>query len=241
MAKSGVWKTFTICDDVYMLKVTEANGEFRFCISDLKEIWCGEYTKERLVDSFKECNPSISIGRDEAIAQILRILDHINEADVTVTRSDGKIDVDVKSDITGLDTKFKVKYKLDLVVADKEKFVQEITAPMVHTINYLEKQQKMLCNLIEKKDRELEEYRMEKGVISRADLMTEKFNPDVIEKSSKNLMLDVYVESTKFWEKFVEKYGNVEKKVIEVNVEPWNHVKRKRKIYNSKTSSKKVC
>lgn len=43
-----------------------------------------------------------------------------------------------------------------------------VTIPMVQTIYFLEKQQEMLCNLLKKKDKELEQYRLERELISRS-------------------------------------------------------------------------
>ncbi|KAJ8936338.1 hypothetical protein NQ314_012411 [Rhamnusium bicolor] len=112
---------------------------------------------------------------------------------------------------------------------------------MIHTIHYLEQQQKILCDLIEKKDRELEEYKMEKGPISRTDLITEKFNSNIMENTSEKLMLNVYGQSTKFWETFIKKHEDVEVKIIDIKVNSWNHIKKKRKIYNSITAAKNTC
>lgn len=43
-----------------------------------------------------------------------------------------------------------------------------VTIPMIQTIYFLEKQREMLCNLLKKKDLELEQYRLEKDLISRS-------------------------------------------------------------------------
>lgn len=51
-----------------------------------------------------------------------------------------------------------------------------VTIPMVQTICFLEKQQEMLCNLLKKKDKELEQYRMERDVISRSKFIIALWN-----------------------------------------------------------------
>ncbi|KAJ8963963.1 hypothetical protein NQ317_007572 [Molorchus minor] len=162
--------------------------------------------------------PWLSILK-EAVSQTLKIISEINEGEVLVTKSNDKLEITIKSYILGFDdTKFK--------------FSEYITAPMIHTIKYLEKQQKMLCDLLLNKDRELEEYKMEKGNISRADLTTERFDPKVVENTSDKLFLNVYNANNIFWDSFVTRYGNIEDKVVDVAVEPWNHIKKKRKNLN---------
>lgn len=47
-------------------------------------------------------------------------------------------------------------------------FTEMVTIPMIQTIYFLEKQREMLCNLLKKKDLELEQYRLEKDLISRS-------------------------------------------------------------------------
>lgn len=44
--------------------------------------------------------------------------------------------------------------------------------PLIQTVKHLEERQNMLYNLVQKKDRELEEYKLEKGLISRGTVNT---------------------------------------------------------------------
>lgn len=48
-----------------------------------------------------------------------------------------------------------------------------------------------------------------------ADLITEKFDPNTLKNPSDKLMLDTCNESGKFWKGFIDKYGDIEAKVIE--------------------------
>lgn len=45
--------------------------------------------------------------------------------------------------------------------------------------------------------------------------MTEKFDQASVENSNEKLMLSTFGASTKFWEGFVIKYGNIEASVME--------------------------
>ncbi|XP_018564251.1 uncharacterized protein LOC108905733 [Anoplophora glabripennis] len=235
-----MWKIFIVESDVYILKIINNDGIYKISVSDLKEVWTKDFSIDDIITEFKKCNPNIVVETEEAVSQTLKIFNEMDNALVQINRTEDKIDLEVKSEVIGIsDSKFKLKYQLSLFKEDISKFAEEVTAPMIHTINYLEKQQKMLCDLIKKKDRELEEYKMEKGLISRTDLITEKFDSNILKNPSDKLMLDTCGESSKFWEGFIDKYGDVEAKVMEVKVDPWNQVKRKRKTYNAKTSAKK--
>nr|XP_023024497.1 uncharacterized protein LOC111512590 [Leptinotarsa decemlineata] len=153
---------------------------------------------------------------------------------VEVTQSESMINLSIKTNISD----FKIKYEVTLTKTEDEKFMEMMTIPMIQTIHFLEIQQKMLCKLIEKKDRELEEYQMEKGAISRSDLITGKFEANTLVKSSRKLILNTLGNSEKFMDHIKRKFGEVEEDVVEVVAEVWNEGKKRRKIFEHKTPSK---
>ncbi|KAG5875389.1 hypothetical protein JTB14_023363 [Gonioctena quinquepunctata] len=181
----------------------------------------------------QECNPLVDFKPNEAITRVREMFEAVDQSLVEVTNKDSAITLSVTARIS----QFKVKYETDLTKTEDGKFMEMITIPMIQTIQFLECQQKMLCHSIEKKDRELEEYQMEKGLISRTDLITEKFEPNSLTSSSEKLILNVFGNSEKFMGHIMQEYGGVAEEVAEVEVESWNKGKRKRKIYDRNTAS----
>lgn len=89
-----------------------------------------------------------------------------------------------------------------------------------------------------------------------ADLITEKFDETTLTASSNKLTLNIFSKADKFMDKLSMQYGEVNEKIerlvfqiwviylydsifFSVSVEPWNQVKKKRKILNSNTVVKK--
>lgn len=68
-----------------------------------------------------------------------------------------------------------------------------VTIPMVQTIYFLEKQQEMLCNLLKKKDKELEQYRLERELISRSKFIRTIFNYCCLFRQNLNNKMDSFV------------------------------------------------
>ncbi|XP_050498036.1 uncharacterized protein LOC126879126 [Diabrotica virgifera virgifera] len=231
-----MWKTFTNDDHIYMLKVVDSDNNFEIYLSDLMTMWNCILSQEALVQKFQECNPAIEQTPEEYIQHAKNILNEVENAEVGVICDEGPCSVRfyIKTHLA-TNFKFKLKLELDFAQAEEESFTEKMTVPLIQTIILLEKQQEMMRNLLLKKDRELEEYKMEKGEISRSDLITEKFNPESLIASSKTLMLNVFQNRA---EDIKRKYGAIEEKVEEVEVESWNSVKRRRKIYNKETANR---
>ncbi|XP_066246574.1 uncharacterized protein [Euwallacea similis] len=130
---------------------------------------------------------------------------------------------------------YDIVYKLTLMRASADKFKRSVTIPAMQTIYFLEKQQSVLLSLIKKKDRELEEFRMEKGDISRGDLKTDKFDTDLLKTDANVRFLNLFTDekSSKFWQKFSELNGEVKPTDLHVELEPWNSGPKRRIVHSS--------
>nr|CAH7752937.1 unnamed protein product [Callosobruchus chinensis] len=137
------------------------------------------------------------------------------------------------------DYKVPVKLELTLALSEDEKLKEVLTIPMIQTIDFLETQQKILCNIIQKKDRELEEYRLEKGTISRSDLVTEPFDLNLLKTSDNKLLLKTFQQSKQFIS-HVNTYNKMEVPVIASLPESLQqkNSRRKRKVYQGGTVTK---
>nr|CAI5832042.1 unnamed protein product [Callosobruchus analis] len=139
------------------------------------------------------------------------------------------------------DTDYQVpmNLKLTFTLSEDDKLMELLTIPMVQTIDFLETQQKVLCNIIQKKDRELTEYRLEKGVITRSDLVTEPFDITLLKTSDDKLLLNTFKQS----KQFLSHINAYHKTVVPVTAYlpeslQQKNSKRKRRVYQGGTVTK---
>jgi hypothetical protein len=229
-----MWKSFQHNDDLYMIKLV-TNQNLDFYVTDLQKIWIQNISKETLLSQFQEFNPLFEIKVDEAVSQVAQLINDISSLEhVEVVKTDDELQLILRSS----KAEFKIEFNFNFHKSTSEVFLKEVTVPLIQTVKHLEERQNMLYNLVQKKDRELEEYKLEKGLISRDDLITEKFDESQAGNVDNKSMMNVFGQSI-FWDNFVKRYGNIETKIEDVKMDPWNHIKRKRKVYSAKTSLKK--
>ncbi|KAK9886332.1 hypothetical protein WA026_015844 [Henosepilachna vigintioctopunctata] len=130
----------------------------------------------------------------------------------------------------------RILWKEELSLKDcsrRFKFFSEVTTPLINTIKYLEESQKKMSELLIKKDRELEEYKLEKGNITREDLATTPYvNNGSEDISNSSLMLNLF---NQFSEPF--SYNGIDKEGHTNEISNKDRAK-KQKIYSSKTKKK---
>ncbi|XP_066149728.1 uncharacterized protein [Euwallacea fornicatus] len=243
-----MWKLFNDSENVYMLQVQKRENASACSVSitDLTFIWEREFSIANLVDIFKEVNPLIS-ATDEQISsnfwEILEILPH-DSIDITVATDNTNMTLTLKKKCANFKNAlvdYHIVYKLILVRANPDQFKSIVTIPAMQTIYFLEKQQSALLNLIKKKDRELEEFRMEKGDISRDDLKTDKFDSDLLKTDVNGKFLNLFTDekNTKFWQKFSELNGEIKPTNLHIELEPWNSGLKRKIIYSNRNVIKK--
>ncbi|CAG9856484.1 unnamed protein product [Phyllotreta striolata] len=231
-----MWKTIILDNNVYLLKHKEIGNIYEISLTNLAQIWFCKVSGDVIYKIFQECNPIVEIKQDEALKQVFELLKDTDKSEIKISILDSSAKLCIASDLSEcVDAKFKIKFEVELQKAEAELLREGLIVPLIQTVILLEKRQNMMKNLLIKKDRELEEYRIEKGTITRGDLTTEKFSSESLVSSSNNLLLNV-LENV---EEIIGKtYGKIEEKVTEVEVEPWNKVKRKRKVYSKETAAK---
>ncbi|KAL3271356.1 hypothetical protein HHI36_021840 [Cryptolaemus montrouzieri] len=159
-----MWKTFVCDNNQYIIKVVPLENCIQVNLSDLKTIWREELSHENLSNRFKEANQSLGGTEENVKEQIITLINNINEA--------MKVQIEKKS----LSLSLKITSKLDIFNLNfefllsrlsEETFYSEVTGPLVRTVRYLEEKELIMRNLLIKKDRELQEYKLEKGNITR--------------------------------------------------------------------------
>ncbi|CAG9766847.1 unnamed protein product [Ceutorhynchus assimilis] len=239
-----MWKTFVDIENVFMIKLEKNDVDFILLLTNISCLWESEFSTLNLVNSFKEYNPLIAAGDEQIVSDFIEIINNIQDVNTSVKSTGDNIELVLEQNCCGFGESVKsskIIYKFTLNKKEQEQFKDKIVVSAIKTIYFLEKQQKMLLNLVQKKDRELEEFRMEKGEISRGDLKTEKFDANVLNTNNDELFLNVFTEkqSERFWQKFTETNGKVETTNMHVDLEPWNVKSRKRVILSGKSVAKR--
>ncbi|RZB39773.1 uncharacterized protein BDFB_006774 [Asbolus verrucosus] len=199
-----MWKTFQNDDQLYMIRIREGEN-LEIYLSDLINIWIQNISKESTLKHFQEANPLFDIKVDEVVAEVIDLVNNISDLSTEISNSNEALQLILKSQ----KSEFKIEFRFNFEKASSDAFLKEITVPLIQTVKHLEDQQKMLCNLIHRKDRELEEYKLEKGEISRDDLITDKFDESLVNKIDDRTMMNVFGSSKSFWNSFVEQHGDI--------------------------------
>ncbi|EEZ98007.1 uncharacterized protein LOC662288 [Tribolium castaneum] len=230
-----MWKTFQHGENLYMIKIVQ-DDNLRLVVTDFQNIWVQDVSRDELLQQFQEANPLFDIKIEEVGSEVIEAINSISDCtNVEMVESDEGL----KLILNTIKSEYKIRFKFNLLKSPSETFLKEITVPLIQTVKHLEERQSMLINLLHKKDRELEEYKLEKGLISRDDLITEKFDVEKLSSIDDKLMMNVFGQNETFWNCFVGQHGNIEANIEDVKQDPWNHIKRKRKVYSSKTVTKK--
>ncbi|VEN48738.1 unnamed protein product [Callosobruchus maculatus] len=235
-----MWKPFATADSAYLLRYSSNQDTIEILLSNLKYLWTGNFTKQYLFEMFKKLNPLLEV--DDVSSQVIQILDRIDNTEIKINIVDSNkvLEMKVFSNLSqDADYEVPVNVELTLTLSENDKLTEVLTIPMVQTINFLETQQKVLCNIIQKKDRELTEYQLEKGVISRNDLVTEPFDFNLLKTSDDRLLLNTFQQSTQFMS-HINAYHKTEVPVtgsLPESLQQKNS-KRKRKVYQGGTVTK---
>ncbi|XP_044763664.1 uncharacterized protein LOC123320410 [Coccinella septempunctata] len=232
-----MWKSFEIKGKNFIFKVKSEENSLTVTLSDLKCIWSEKITSSDILSRFKEMNPLFESNENikDTVTSMISNID--NALEVNTESEDDTLILRVK---TQLEKKYMIGFRFILTKLPGEDFFSKITLPMVQTILNLEQAQCDLHNILEKKDRELQEYKLEKGEISREDLKTKPFISNVRNEKSDGLMLNLFKKNFLPEDAYVDANCQPESDFKKIMV---NDVKKmgplKRKIYSAKNCSKK--
>ncbi|XP_044258172.1 non-homologous end-joining factor 1-like isoform X4 [Tribolium madens] len=208
-----MWKTFQHGANLYMIKVVQ-DTNLRLVLTDFQNIWVQEISKDDLLLQFQEANPLFDVKVDEIVTEVTEAINSISDlTDIEISEADEGL----KLLLNSIKSEYKIKFKFNFHKSSSETFLKEITVPLIQTVKHLEERQNMLMNLLQKKDRELEEYKLEKGVISRDDLITEKFDEEKLNSIDDKSMMGVFGHNETFWNSFVSQHGNIEATIEDGN------------------------
>ncbi|KAH1012895.1 uncharacterized protein LOC109542834 [Dendroctonus ponderosae] len=238
-----MWKVFSYEGKLFMLSVTKTDGGCDIILSDLVFIWKNHISTSDLLAEYQRngCSINSDIDIRNILLETVNNLQEVNASVKHILSTDVELILEKSSVQKDSELEQNIVNKFTLIKRDQEIFRNTIAIPMIQTLNYLEQQNKVLLSLIQKKDRELEEFRMEKGDISRDELKTEPFDPKSLDANTKNLFLTVFSDesSKSLLKNLAETNGEIQANKLEVETQPWNNVKRKKVVRDGKTVAKK--
>ncbi|KAF7267752.1 uncharacterized protein LOC143195915 [Rhynchophorus ferrugineus] len=231
-----MWKTFTHLSNPYLFRCEIEEDSFDLYLTNLENIWKCSSTDMELMESFKENNPLIEATSDVIKSDLLSIINAFDNESISIVNEGNE---NCKLSLTRKSTNIAddIVYSFFLKPC-KEKFKQEVTIPFIKTIYYLEKQKEHLLKLLKMKDREIREYKVEHGEISRDELKTEEV--DIIESNANYLVLKVFQETSQFWKEFAQQNGQVEMTSKNLEPEPWNATNKRRKLVYKRKENKSL-
>ncbi|KAF5304346.1 hypothetical protein FQA39_LY09725 [Lamprigera yunnana] len=216
-----MWEPIVVNGVNYLLRFI-LNSEIKLFITNLTNIWIEELSQEDLVNRFQELNPlfdTTELATNELVERVMVMVKDIGNTTITLMEADNLI----------LDLKFKilessVKFHFKLMRRNDNTYFNEFVLPMIQSVQYLEMRQKKLFQILEKKDKEIEEYELEKGTITRSKyltclyylftsinletLITNKFDRNNwMNDDPESLLVNVFGKSKEFYDIFSQKFG----------------------------------
>lgn len=200
-----MWTPVVINETNYLLKyVKESN--ITIYITDFLDMWSEELTPIQFVERFQKGNPLFDITlltKDELIEQVTSLINDCKSVLYTLLKQPPGITLALKSA-----QEFPIKFKFHLIQTDDSTFFCQFTLPLVQTVQYLEMRQKKLLELLEKKDKEIQEHILENGELSRQAVVTKGFDREsFMHDFPGELLVNVFGKSKVFYDRFSEKFG----------------------------------
>ncbi|GJQ82020.1 hypothetical protein Trydic_g6897 [Trypoxylus dichotomus] len=222
-----MWKSFQFGDDIFLIKFLSV-GTHTFYLTDLKTLWMEELNDDEMQEKFQSLNP-ICVDAN-VVEELKTLIKNASSETVHLTKDDVSINMEIKIILDD----FPLKYSWKFDIQSTSELFRIFTLNLINTIQYLELEQSRLHELLQKKDREIEEYKTEYGEITRDVLKTEKFvKRDTTDPAGSELLLDM-LTNKEIFPQLINKYGTETVKKKSKSLEKIEPKKKRLKPYISK-------
>ncbi|XP_014226054.1 uncharacterized protein LOC106651877 [Trichogramma pretiosum] len=219
------YQALNISGSKFLIGVCKKNGSRNIILTNLKDFYEENISKETIVSRCQDLNPAFEEYNVEEIVDNL-LLDIPKYA---TTCSLDQIELESKID----DARF--WFHINLKKCNPQKFNESLLEIFFTSFYELYNRYNQLTNIVNQKDREIEEYKAEGIKLLRSSMITEKFSKEVFETKLKNDKpldkINVFLEVMNYNKtaKQIAKLEvqDVEKKDIEPKVTTKNCSKRK--------------
>lgn len=179
-----MWRSVRTTEEKSYVLKREAIGPHgvKLVASDMIHVWVKEITNENLLNTFQELNPLLEEFTPE---NIWTYVDNHLESGEKDNESSCYLHLCETENHNSLHFKFFKKLdglslRLDILLLKENStsLYNEVTSPLLTLVNCLLAQQERLFYLLEKKDLEISQYKLEGAILSRRNIQTEIFNKD---------------------------------------------------------------
>ena len=184
----STWKRLTEGGTTYFMKRNIGENSLKVVITDLIYVWVRKYTIDEVRCICEELNPLIEFDEEVIVKKVWPLFDEIvqnqdnsksSSVEVTVL-GDESLQLKIRTEIDGVAFKF----ALNAVKESPLVFFKEVTQSIVSSAEELLFRQDLLCSLLEKKDDEISQYKLEGASLSRRNVETQYFvRADFVSKS----------------------------------------------------------
>ncbi|XP_038220248.1 uncharacterized protein LOC119838386 [Zerene cesonia] len=173
----------------YYLLFTQQNN-IDITITNNVKIWTVQFDKEGFISYLKDNNFALEIETDELFTNGIQMLsqpEYLKSVDVTIEGDQLKLSM-------SRNFGYPIKLVLKLKLGSHDKFYKIVTQPLMKTVQDLRNSETELRNLLKRKDKEIEEYKMEAGEICLRYLKTQPFNDEA--HMEKHTVFDIHFGSS---------------------------------------------
>lgn len=163
----------------YLIKYCCLGENYRIVATDLVRIWTEEISSEGIIRRCQELNPNIEAPPSILLSRVINLMDSLStgvRTDITV--SEEMLCLSLETRVSG----FLFRFKFRLSPSDPAAFMQEVTFPLTLMVSELQVKVTQLYDLLKKKDKEIQQYKLEGAQICRTSVVTEPFKEEEFEK-----------------------------------------------------------
>ncbi|XP_028157570.1 uncharacterized protein LOC114350826 [Ostrinia furnacalis] len=164
--------------------------DYQIFVTDFVSVWFSYLSKTTFVRSLKDSNILLEMPTETLIQKGIHVLTHPGD----LKSVDKKTENNILAITLTMSFPYPFKVKLELCKGSRELFFQKVTQPLLVTVSELKSSQTELCELLNKKDSEIEEYKLMGGEIAIKFLKTKQFNEEAM--MSKYKMYEEYFGSS---------------------------------------------
>ncbi|XP_076686125.1 non-homologous end-joining factor 1 isoform X2 [Andrena cerasifolii] len=165
-----VWNDIKIGHDFYMISVTRRDEVTEVFLTNLTEIWMETLTTEIILDKCRKLNPLLNIAAINCSEIVANILSNISQYIVEASVEEIKLHAPLEGGL--------MKFSLNLTKGTCHHFGEIVMKPLCISSLEIIRQNKILVDLIKRKDEEIAEYKAEGAELIRKNIETETFKEE---------------------------------------------------------------
>ncbi|XP_012276190.1 non-homologous end-joining factor 1 [Orussus abietinus] len=201
------WKEIELRDGKFLISVREENKTWRILLTDLVEIWSEVLEQKTLLARCRDLNPLLGVDSSCMEKIIERILDDIPKHSTSQSSVERII---LHTIIEG----GVFRFNIDLTKGTAREFWREVTMPMYQITAELDRRQKILLDLVKRKDEEIAEYVATGAELIRKHIKTQVFHSDLFKTESP---ICTTKDSLNIFQSVISSYNEIKAETVPLN------------------------